>query len=583
MARTRRLFMWGYQKRFQISAKVAAEAIFGKLEHGLTPKVFLVGILHEDREGSHPVCLEPENCGYGVDAFSNILDLAAQNEQMDSEHLIAHSHLNAQEQYLNRNKIRALREALKYLIDNHSVSNEMVTYISWPVNVGGYHVFVVLQFQKQILDKKYSLQNDRFEGRYRMPTSLIEETANKYLSECARALYMPEPGSGLGIIGDYDDILRSAGDSLMLTPVYAGGNISGTGDLFGASNIISNLRYEGSEGEGKLVIARRSHPNIKEIISFASPIRIRNHRAVRKLLQLTSAELVLLCDSYEIFGLGSITGNYKHTNEDLFVIRFLGHSSWDITHAGHSMMRVDYGQPRLQVLNIDFNRFSDLVARLFGEMMKEDVRSLWELVEEAGNQDHGALIVIYPDAIHEVERLASQSTRISPLNLTPDLIRTVTSIDGAVLIDKSGVCHAIGVILDGQVSRKGEPSRGSRFNSALRYVESVSTPCIAIVVSEDGSSDLLPDLKPRISKSTIVRKIAEFRTLLENESLDLVKYRKLLSWFSENVFYLVPEMCEEVNGIKHQLDELDVELMAVKIIVDDFLPNPEMNDSYFTD
>jgi hypothetical protein len=42
------LFMWGYQPHFQISAKVAAEEIFSRLDRNLNPKVFLVGVLVEE-------------------------------------------------------------------------------------------------------------------------------------------------------------------------------------------------------------------------------------------------------------------------------------------------------------------------------------------------------------------------------------------------------------------------------------------------------------------------------------------------------------------------------------------------------
>lgn len=583
MTKTIRLFMWGYQQHYLISAKVAAEGIFDKLDPLLRPRVFLVGVLHDDRDDRYPICLEPEDCGYTTEAFANIHQIAAQNEQLDSERLIMHSHPIAQEQNRKRLKLRALMEAVKSVIDSYSVLDEFVTRVSWPVLVERYYVFVVLQFQRKALDNHYSLQKDTIDGRYHLPTSLIEETASRYLSACARALHLPDAGSGLGIVGDYDEIIKSAGENLMQTPAHAGGSLRGVGGLFGACNIIAHLRYEGAEGRGKLAVARKSHPSIKEVVNFETPIQMRDHRAVRKLLQLASDELVLLSDSYEISGLGVVRPTYNHKNEDLFVINFLGGSSWELTHAGHSLMQVNLGQPKLRSPSHGFNRFAELVDRIFGEMKDREVRLLWELVEEAGNQNHGALLVISLDAHHEAERLASQSIRISPLYLTPNLVRDFTSIDGAVLIDESGNCHALGVILDGQATSKGDPARGSRFNSALRYVESVSTPCIAVVVSVDGSIDLIPDLKPRISRSSIEGKMVELRGLLDSEDFDTGEFNQLLSWFSDHRFYLLPEMCKEINEIKQSLENQQVEPMAIRLVIDDFLPNPDMNESYFTD
>ena len=52
-------------------------------------------------------------------------------------------------------------------------------------------------------------------------------------------------------------------------------------------------------------------------------------------------------------------------------------------------------------------------------------------------------------------------------------------------------CYSIGVILDGKATGRGTSTRGARYNSAIRYVESSPYPCMAIVVSEDGMVDVI--------------------------------------------------------------------------------------------
>ncbi|HOX40391.1 MAG TPA: DNA integrity scanning protein DisA nucleotide-binding domain protein [Candidatus Brocadiia bacterium] len=69
-------------------------------------------------------------------------------------------------------------------------------------------------------------------------------------------------------------------------------------------------------------------------------------------------------------------------------------------------------------------------------------------------------------------------------------------VDGAVILDFGGRCYAIGAILDGMATKNGNPARGARYNSALRYVEmkkQQGKDCIAVVVSEDGTVDVLPE------------------------------------------------------------------------------------------
>jgi DNA integrity scanning protein DisA with diadenylate cyclase activity len=75
--------------------------------------------------------------------------------------------------------------------------------------------------------------------------------------------------------------------------------------------------------------------------------------------------------------------------------------------------------------------------------------------------------------------------------MAPSFIRQLTQIDGAMLLDTEGYCHAIGLILDGLASEHGDAARGARYNSAIRYVETSTHNCLAVVVSDDGLINLI--------------------------------------------------------------------------------------------
>ena len=68
-------FMWGYQQHVQISLQGNAQSLFNQIDMELKPTVFLLGILTEKRENRHPICLEPEDCGFRVDSFKGITSL----------------------------------------------------------------------------------------------------------------------------------------------------------------------------------------------------------------------------------------------------------------------------------------------------------------------------------------------------------------------------------------------------------------------------------------------------------------------------------------------------------------------------
>src|SRR6185312_16774328 len=90
--------------------------------------------------------------------------------------------------------------------------------------------------------------------------------------------------------------------------------------------------------------------------------------------------------------------------------------------------------------------------------------------------------------------------RVARAPVTRDAAAAAARIDGALLVDQTGDLVGIGAILDGEVVDAGTNARGSRYNSALRYVQA-HKGTVALVISDDGSVDVLPKLRPRISRS----------------------------------------------------------------------------------
>lgn len=77
----------------------------------------------------------------------------------------------------------------------------------------------------------------------------------------------------------------------------------------------------------------------------------------------------------------------------------------------------------------------------------------------------------------------------------------MTNIDGAVFIDNTGKCHAIGVVVDGETVVKGDAGRGARYNSVNNYVEwlyqTKQEYFIGIIISEDGMINIV---RPKTQK-----------------------------------------------------------------------------------
>ena len=183
-----------------------------------------------------------------------------------------------------------------------------------------------------------------------------------------------------------------------------------------------------------------------------------------------------------------------------------------------------------------------------------DVSCLIDLVCMAEREKHGTLLIISSKASTEAQRLSGQGTPIDPTKMKPELLSCLTSIDGAIMLGVDGTCYAIGTILDGVACSSGDPARGARYNSAVRYVEHTGN-CLAVVVSEDGGVDFIPNLPPSIPRSLIHDAIGTLQKLLEADKINRIEFRQTVDKFSKYDQYLSESDCEKINPLLPALEE----------------------------
>ncbi|WP_078350478.1 diadenylate cyclase [Mucilaginibacter pedocola] len=573
------LFMWGYQSHFQITAEGKAEDVFRALNPHFMPEVFLIGVLEDEREGRHPVCLEPEHPRLRVSAFNKIHELARSLRNVDPESRIFQSHPMAQQNQDRRLDMRSYRNAIVEILNRELAYADDKCFVSYPAKVEGYQVFVVLKLNKRLIDETYSLTKTVFNDRFEIRTSFTASVIREFLEGCRQSLYGPSPGTET--IGPANvELFRLAGKDFMYTVSQAGGNFQGLHGLFDACNTISSLRYEGSEGLGKIVIAKRGHKNVRLLLELAEPIEIHDYRKVRKFLEVTDKNSVILCDAAYIYGLAELIGRYNPTEESIFEIEFLQHYKWDVKHEGHSLMTVSYMQPALPRDRLDKQLFDLDIVRIFTKIEKRDSEYLWELIEIAIQQQHGTMLVISDNAKTEAKRLAKQSFGLQATRLHKDLFRTITAIDGAVLLDRKGTCHAIGLILDGKASDNGDSSRGARYNSAVRYMDGVKKPTMIVIVSEDGMIDIIPKLRPQVRHSMITKAVDDFRGFAGGE-FSRRGFYKFMNFFEKIAFYLNEEECDMINSLRKKLEVHPDATEGLYVTFPDLQPDPQMNDSFY--
>ena len=191
-------------------------------------------------------------------------------------------------------------------------------------------------------------------------------------------------------------------------------------------------------------------------------------------------------------------------------------------------------------------------------------------------------MVISESANDEALRFASQSLKIDPTQFSESLLEKSSRIDGASLVDSDGICHAIGVILDGPALSKGKKERGARYNSAVRYVQSQSTPCVALVISDDGMIDVVPEYKSAMSRRMLQSKIDELRSLQTSEQIETKTFNDLLAWFEVNREFLKAEHTDQLNALFPVL-EANVRGGGFRSVYAKMEPNGDLEDYYYTD
>ena len=570
--------IWEHQQHCQISLQLAAEELFNSLDDRLSPKVFLIGVLLKPDMHLPFVSLECPDCEYYMKDFASLKTLSIQHsllvKQENEEEKENHTGL------LNT----AYTTEIQHILRSHVNGKSNVNFISEPVYVNGYLVYVVLELSKRILSTFYYLTKNTLSNGQGISRSFLESIIKVYLDAGAYAL-KNKPQSDFNVLAkSRDELVSKAGHDFLTTISLAGQNSSGLHVLFDACNTISSLKYEGEEGFGKMVIAHQQHPNVRVTMLLENPIHIKDYRKMRKFLELADNKQMMLSDSVWIYGLGQLTGKYNFHDESLFIIHFTKHFHWEVLHKDHIMMSVSFRMPALHNEKINKEKFYSSLKRVFQGIEKSKLNALWEVTMEATKQKHGTILAISSEADQEAVRLSSQCFKIKPMQINKDIIHQITSIDGAVLIDIDCTCHAIGVILDGIASANGDSSRGARYNSAIRYYEHMinKAQTVLVVISEDGLIDLIPDLKAQVKHSAIVAHIRELTKISQSDKYIRKSFNNLMEFFQEHDFYLSPKECGTVNRLRRTIEfKYKDSDDGVRMIWNNLAPNSAMNIGYY--
>ncbi|HEV2375838.1 MAG TPA: hypothetical protein VGS19_27185 [Streptosporangiaceae bacterium] len=536
-------------------------------------RVLLLGFASNGEAGD--ARLEPTGGPYDTETFATlpqrVFELFDQDARHNALHAVVAANESRRRDLLDRLRCQAVVEALQ----QSPASGGWTFFASRSARITDVDTHIAVGVETGPLADVPSLPAAQPSGDYVIP-SLVHALIDEILDRLWNALRAPLDGDRImPLRAPTFEVVRAAAGRFVRAALR---NVGGWRGLQADAllNTISALPYEGRPGVGNLLLAPVETPAVEVELQLSTPIGLRERRTVRKLMEANSAEVALLVDDEaKVYGIGRYSADRQPSG---LLVSFVGRGAWDLIHADRALMSVRDGEARLPAAALDVARLTDLIDRLLPDA---DADRLVELARAAERHHHGAMLIISSDAASEAARLSPQSIPVRPTQLSTGLLTQLTSMDGAILLDAQGRCHALGVILDGLAAGHGDPARGSRYNNPVRYLDSDPPKAIVIVYSSDGGVDLLPSLRSRQDRDRVTNVVERYLRLVDTRPLPLAQVFDAWDDVNALAFYLSDQQCRDVNAATSRLRSWCAAHDRPLIGMQDFEPDLEMDDTYW--
>ncbi|WBB46461.1 hypothetical protein O3597_14720 [Verrucosispora sp. WMMA2044] len=452
--------------------------------------------------------------------------------------------------------------------------------------VGKYFVYAALAAPAVAIDRVPQLCRTTSSGAV-IASSLVSGLIRQLLHRAWLFLSADPDGYGIHSLSiQRFELARAAAANLVADALDPSG-LHGRRDSDMLLSSISSLPYEGRVGQGVITVANPELRSIKVHLHLLSPVSMERRHAIRKLMEVTTESKVLLLHQAEVYGVGEIDTSVQESAE-LTRIDFVGRGSWQLRQGDRVILEVKDGIARLPIAaDLDVSGIVDRVSWL---LPGADIDALLRLARAARHNRHGAMLIIAANAAEEALRLAPQAWAVHPASIDDETMTQLTEMDGAVLVDPEGRCHAIGVILDGVASGMGDPARGSRYNNPIRYLgtqratsEGISS-AVVVVYSTDGSIDILPSYPSRVERALVEHLVSRLHHLAGVSTLGdhgLEDLSTTLRVLREHKFYLSARQCDAVNDALDRLAQAVTEVAVKEMFIPKFEADPRMDEERF--
>jgi hypothetical protein len=234
---------------------------------------------------------------------------------------------------------------------------------------------------------------------------------------------------------------------------------------------------EGKSPSGSIVFTQFPRSDKLDYLGpLSEAIPLSAHKRITKVLQSVAKDGALVSDYKKVVGISCGPSERK----ELITVG-LDRGKAQIIQNDQTISHIINGEFRCAPSKTPAEILHDVVGSM---ALPECINSAADIITAATMDRHGCTIVL--DLANPPKKMSGETfeSGVDP-KLRPSVAAGMSSVDGAIQLDKQGNLVAFGVLLDGDQCDGEDRSRGARFNSALRFTKRQSD-VIVITASADG-------------------------------------------------------------------------------------------------
>lgn len=361
---------------------------------------------------------------------------------------------------------------------------------------------------RYIISTEYILENDELSFFYLTYSHRTNLTHNDYFLKCCEELlnnYIFQYKCNKTNFYNteyYQTILKTAAINLLNSLSEECLIYEKNTSIFSNINELSLLTYEKNKTNGLIffLFTEELQEYSKYDFKFVKKIPFNNEncKLIRKYLELTDAnnQMGLISDTNFIYGIGK-----EDQDLNYFSVIYKNGFSWDLLQKDKKLFFVKNNKICIENEELFLREFGTIYKQEFSNIFEDiNLKNIKKCILTLFKENKGTILVISNKAKEIIkDNYNDLSTLIDTIKLDENNIKKLSSIDGAIFIDEKANCYGFGAILDGIDTGKGNPARGSRYNSSERffsyykeYYSSENIKLLVFILSDDGNYDIFP-------------------------------------------------------------------------------------------